>query len=124
MTRPVRDAPLHTLAGRTRLPARSQPYWRSIHAGLSVGWERTRRAPSGKWLARLQLPGNDIRKRVLGIADVSLIKPDGVSVLSYPQAVDAAQRWAAAEKAGRAARLSTIAGNTDPGTPHLGRCAE
>jgi integrase len=96
MTRPVNNQPIHTLSGRRRLPPKPSPYWRSVYLGLRVGWLRRPQDAAGRWFVRLALAGNDIRQTTLGAADDPPAKADGTAVLTYGQAVVAAQAWAAA----------------------------
>jgi integrase len=99
MTRPVNNQPIHTISSRRRLPPKLSPYWRSVYLGLRVGWLRRPQDTAGRWFARLALPGNDIRQTPLGGADDPPAKADGTEVLTYGQAVVAAQAWAAVVKA-------------------------
>ena len=94
MARTCADAAIHTLTGRRGLAVRAAPYWCAVRMGLRVGWRRKPGAAAGVWLARLALPRNRILEKVLGGADDPPIRADGASVLSYAQAVDAAQAWA------------------------------
>ena len=98
MTRPVSNQPIHTISGRRGLPPKASPHWRSIYPGLRVGWLKRTQDTGGRWVAKLALPGNDIRERVLNAADDPPAKADGVDVLTYGQAVIAAQTWAEAVK--------------------------
>ena len=66
MARQVRDARLETREARARLKARDEPYWRSIHEGLHLGYRK--RVRGGVWLARLYHNGR-YSKRGLGRAD-------------------------------------------------------
>ena len=95
MSRPSQNAPIHTLAGRRGLLPRTAPYWRSVHAGLSVGWLKRNNSAAGRWRARLALPGGDVRQAVLAFADDPPVKPDGERVLTFAQAISKAQAWAA-----------------------------
>ncbi len=99
MSRPVNNQPIDTLRGRRGLPPKTSEYWRSIYPGLRIGWLRRPQDIGGRWVAKLALPGNDIRKASLGAADDPPAKPDGAAVLNYGQAVTKAQAWAAAVKA-------------------------
>jgi integrase len=99
MTRPVNNMPIHTISGRRGLPPKPSPHWRAIYSGLRVGYLRRPQDTTGRWLARLALPNNDIRQSALGAADDPPTKADGTAVRSYGQAVVAAQAWAASVKA-------------------------
>lgn len=111
--RQTTDFPVHILSGRKALAARTAPYWRALRVGLRVGYLKQRPDAPGRWVARLALPGNDIRQRALGAADDPPAKADGVEFLSYAQAVDAAQTWASPE-AKRARRPAPGARATAP----------
>ena len=118
MTRPSQNAPLHTLAGRRGLPHKASPWWRSVYLGLRVGWLRSGNDTTGRWLARLALPDNDVRQVVLGHADDPPVKPDGVRVLTFAQAVTKAQAWATTVQANphatsRPARRASGGGSPD-----------
>jgi integrase len=80
MARTSTDWPITTPAQRSRLAARHEPYWRSIHPGLHLGYR------TGKWILRRTEDGHTVKKRI-GIAD-DATKADGQTVLSFKQAVD------------------------------------
>ena len=62
MSRPVVNKPIDTISGRRGLPPKASEYWRSIYPGLRVGWLRRPQDTTGRWIAKLALPGNiDIR---------------------------------------------------------------
>ena len=42
MPRTVRDAALETRSARSRLRTRGEPYWKSLDAGLALGYRRAR----------------------------------------------------------------------------------
>ncbi len=118
MTRPSQNAPLHTVAGRRGLPRKASPWWRGVYLGLRVGWHLPSNNTTGRWLARLALPNNDVRQVVLGHADDAPVKADGVRVLTYAQAVSKAQAWAATvtanpHAASRSARRASSSGSPD-----------
>src|SRR5262249_34345050 len=107
VSRPVNNQPIDTISGRRGLPAKASPHWRAVYQGLRVGWLRRPQDTGGRWIARLALPGNDIREPILGVADDPRAKADGAVVLTYSQAVIAAQDWAASVKANPDARIQT-----------------
>src|SRR5262249_26892202 len=100
MARTVRDANLETRAARARLKVRQEPYWRAIDRGAHLGYYRGARA--GSWIARLYREGR-YHKQDLGRAD-DVTDGDGLHVLDYFQALDAARAWFA-EQARAAAGL-------------------
>jgi integrase len=92
MARTVRDHRLETRAARLRLPIRSEPYWRQISEGCHLGYYRGARG--GKWVARFRPAGRagGYDKRTLGEAD-DYSDADGVRILDYRHAQDAARAW-------------------------------
>lgn len=99
MSRPADNHPINTISGRRGLPIRPNPWWRGAYPGLRIGWLRRLQDPTGRWIARLALPGNDIREKVLGAADDAPLRADGRDLLSFAQAAAAAQVWAEKVKA-------------------------
>lgn len=92
MARTVRDHRLETRAARSRLPMRAEPYWRGISEGSHLGYYRGSRG--GKWVARFRQTGGSkgYFKTSLGEAD-DCLDADGVRILSYKQAQEAARQW-------------------------------
>ena len=110
MARTVRDARLDTREARSRLKPRHEPYWRTIEQGLHLGYRKGKRG--GVWRVRLFTPAG-YRKRALGTAD-DVLNADGLNVLSFRQAQDAARAWF--EEQGRIA-----AGIIAPAAPYTVR---
>jgi hypothetical protein len=106
MARTCKNDAVHTLTGRRGLAPGAAPYWRAVRMGLRVGWRRRPHEAAGVWLARLALPGNKILQKALGGADDPPVRADGVRVLNYAQAVDAAQKWASRETQRHSAAVS------------------
>ena len=94
MARAPREYRLETYDARSRLKARTEPYWRQLHEGLFVGYRKGARG--GVWYARTYEGGKYI-KRKIGIAD-DYADADGVSILSYKQAAEKAMAGIAPEK--------------------------
>ena len=105
MARTLRDAKLDTRSGRLRLVARREPYWRSISDGLAIGYRRG--AKGGTWIARHYTPNAGRRFSALGATD-DVTDADGLHVLSFGQAQEAARSWFAA--LARRDRNETLAG--------------
>jgi len=89
MARTVQDTKIGTREARSRLPARRKPYWRSVQAGLAIGYRRPvgrsgRPAGAGAWIMRTWMDGA-YRERVIGTAD-DFADDDGTVVLSFAQA--------------------------------------
>src|SRR3954451_6129372 len=96
MTRTVRDSSLETRAARLRLSPRGKPFWRIIEPGLHVGYRR-RRHGGGTWTVRRFVGTGRYSEKSLGVAD-DLQNADGVTILTFSQAQDAAREWWKAEQ--------------------------
>lgn len=94
MARTVRDAKLDTRAARLRLGIRPEPYWRTIEKGLALGYRR--RANGGTWLTRRWAAARRYVERKIATAD-DLQDAEGVAVLDFGQAQQAARDWWRAE---------------------------
>ena len=90
MARTLHDAILHTRASRQRLRRRREPYWRSISGGLAVGYRKG--VKGGSWIARHYSAEHGRRYQSVGTAD-DVADADGVHVLSFAQAQEAARKW-------------------------------
>ncbi|MGD0635506.1 MAG: site-specific integrase [Beijerinckiaceae bacterium] len=90
MSRPTQETHLQTAAARARLPVRTEPYYRVISQGLTLGYRRGKRG--GTWLARIRLPDTaTYAESKLGRADDLNLLVDGTTTLTHDQAVRAAQ---------------------------------
>jgi integrase len=76
---------------RARLEPRRDPYWHLIAEGHHVGYRRLN-SPGGSWIARYYTSEHGRRFQSLGAAD-DTSEADGTHVLSFPQAIQAAQAW-------------------------------
>jgi integrase len=76
---------------RARLEARRDPYWHLIAEGQHVGYRRLN-STGGSWIARYYTREHGRRFQSLGTAD-DVAPADGTHVLSFPQAIQAAQAW-------------------------------
>src|SRR5262245_38902459 len=93
MARRVRDANLDTRAGRSKLTARKNPYWRTLDKGCHIGYRRIV-GKAGSWTLRVYVPGrtqNPYDLTVIGAAD-DLSDANGADVLSFYQAQDKARK--------------------------------
>jgi integrase len=90
MARTLQDAKLDTRAARLRLKKRREPYWRSFSEGLAVGYRKG--AKGGTWIARHYTTEHGRRFHSIGTAD-DVADSDGVHVLSFAQAEEAARKW-------------------------------
>lgn len=75
---------------RAKLSNRRDPYWHLIAEGQHIGYRRG--TQGGTWIARIYDPASGRRFRALGVAD-DTAEADGVNVLSFSQAQDAARQW-------------------------------
>jgi integrase len=75
---------------RIKLAARRDPYWHLIAQGQHVGYRRI--DLGGTWIARAYDPERGRRFHSLGSSD-DTAPADGTTVLSFQQAVEAAQTW-------------------------------
>ena len=90
MARTLYDAKLDTRASRHRLRKRREPFWRSISSGLAVGYRKG--ANGGTWIARHYSAERGRRYQSIGTAD-DIADADGVHVLKFAQAQEAARKW-------------------------------
>lgn len=109
MARTVRDTNLETRTARSRLSARKEPYWRSISQGAHIGYYKGDRG--GSWIARRRGGDGRYSKRKLGTAD-DVQDADGVNVLDFRQAQEAARDWFKSES------LKAAGINSDPAQPY------
>ena len=99
MARKVKDATLDTRESRLRLRPRGRPYWRSIGLGLHIGYRRLRDR-AGTWTVRHYLGDRNYALEAIGPADDGQQDADGVTVLSWWQAVEAARGHMVTKAAG------------------------
>jgi integrase len=90
MARTLKDARLDTRNARVRLRQRREPYWRSIAGGMAVGYRKG--AIGGTWIARHYSADQGRRYRSIGTAD-DIADADGVHVLAFSDAQEAARKW-------------------------------
>jgi len=83
MPRTVRDANLETRTARTRLKVSGKPYYRSIDAGLHLGYRKGKRG--GKWVTRCYIGNGEYKVQTIGLAD-DIQDGDGKAVLNFHQA--------------------------------------
>jgi hypothetical protein len=86
MSKTVRNATLESAAKRATLKPSGKPYWKSIDAGLHLGYRKgTTKGSSGKWVLRRYLGGEQYRVETIAIAD-DHSKADGADILDFFQA--------------------------------------
>ena len=90
MTRRLRDSALDSREGRRKLPSRGVPYFRAIGEATQIGYRKLGRGQAGTWLIRSRSAGRYHHER-LATAD-DLQDADGVSVLTFWQAVEAIRK--------------------------------
>jgi integrase len=101
MPRPVKDSKLDSRTARARLKPSAKPYYRGLDHGLHIGYRKGARA--GRWVARFYLGEQQYEVETIGTAD-DFAEADGVAVLDWRQAQDAARKRAA-ERAKAAAGI-------------------
>ena len=90
MPRIVSEARLYERSARSRLRPRHHPYWRSVARGRHLGYYKGRQSSS--WVARCLTRHKGYVTNALGCPDDSC-PSDGVTVLSWKQALDKALAW-------------------------------
>lgn len=90
MARFIDDNRLRSRSARLPLKIRSTPYWRVLEPGLALGYRRG--IKGGIWFARRYLDARSYERHRIGIAD-DRTDADGVTVLSYADAITAARSW-------------------------------
>lgn len=95
MTRQVRDAALETRNARRRLKIQGKPYWKAMEQGLHIGYRKL--SSGGTWVVRRLNELGRYRECGLGNSD-DFQDADGVNVLNFRHAQEAARKWAVTEK--------------------------
>ncbi len=92
MARTVQDARLAKREQRLRLEHRKKPYWLTLNEGEHLGYYRGARV--GKWVARFRRAGvgGNYQETTIAEAD-DTADADGVVILNFRQAQDAARQW-------------------------------
>lgn len=93
MPRTARDTRLDSRSARQKLKQRREPYWRTIHEGLALGYRKGARG--GFWIVRTYDRENGRRFHAIEGAPDDHADADGRSVLSFTQAQEAARKWSA-----------------------------
>ena len=107
MPRSVRDAKLDSRAAREKLRPRGKPYWRTLDHGLHLGYRRLRGAP-GRWTIRYYCGEQSYETETVATADDSSTA-NGVDVLSWQQAQEAARKRRDARKHEATGKTFTVA---------------
>src|SRR5262249_3511767 len=103
VARIVRNPRLNTRSARTKLPGRREPHWTVISEGCALAYRPG--ANAGTWIAKFRDDNGRRHYEAIGAADDAR-DPDGLSVLSFPQAQEKARSFfarKAREAAGDAA---------------------
>jgi len=90
MARRLLDRYLDSKEARRRLVPRAKPYFRAIERGLHLGYRRLATGAAGPWVARHYLGDRRYEEEAIGYAD-DLSDADGIAILNYWQAVEAAR---------------------------------
>jgi integrase len=90
MARRVKDVTLESREVRGKLKARGKPYWRGVERGVHLGYRRLK-GRAGTWCIRHYVGEQVYAIEGIATAD-DLSDADGVAILSYWQAVDAARK--------------------------------
>jgi integrase len=95
MARTIVDSNLKDRAARSRLVARGKPHYRLIEPGLHLGYRKPRgrkgkAAAAGCWVVRHYAGAQSYVTETIGVAD-DFSDADGVAVLDFRQAQDAAR---------------------------------
>jgi integrase len=112
MARTTKNPQMQNRTQRAKIAERPDPYWHLIAEGQHLGYRKTGKQ-QGTWIARFYNAETKKRKwEALGQADDS-VEANGVGVLSFSQAVEAAQAWtkraAIADNAGVSVGKYTVA---------------
>lgn len=91
MARSIRDSKLDSPTARTKLKVSGKPYYRSIDAGLHLGYRKG--VSGGRWVLRMYLGGERYEVETIAAAD-DVQTADGKEVLSFSQAQKAARKRA------------------------------
>lgn len=92
MARIVDNTDLRDRDVRVRLAIRKKPYWLALNEGAHLGYYRGRRVR--KWVARFRMPGKMSNYQESTIAEADdCAAADGVIILSFSQAREAARTW-------------------------------
>jgi len=90
MVRSTRHSKLETRSGRATLPRRRAPYFAKVAQGLQLGYYRG--STGGAWIARRYVGSGRYETDTVGLAD-DTVDADGVNVMTYFQAIEAARKW-------------------------------
>jgi integrase len=94
MPRLVRDAKLETRTARAKLPVRTKPVYRSIDAGLHLGYRKNQ--SGGKWILRRYAGNEQYKVSVIATADDHQ-DANGRDILSFSQAQEKCRKLAGGE---------------------------
>jgi|ERR1035437_1161803 integrase len=90
MPRTSRNPRIINRTVRAKLPIRRDPYWHLIAEGQHIGYRKG--VQGGTWIARIYDSAKGRRFHSLGFAD-DTAEADGIHVLCFPQAQEAARTW-------------------------------
>jgi len=90
MARTVKDKKLDTREQRLKLKVAGKPYYRAVERNVHLGYRRLK-GSAGTWCARYYKGNGIYEVEAIGVAD-DMSDPDGVAILSYWQAQEAARK--------------------------------
>ena len=94
---------LQSKTARRRLEPQSKPYWGQLTVGRFLGYRKRKGKGAGSWVARVKLVSQRrYAEQKLGIADDD-VENDGIHVLSFEEAAEAAHEWCRVQESGRVA---------------------
>lgn len=91
MAKAVKFAKLDSRAARDKLKVNPKPYYYKIDEGIHIGYRKSK--SGGKWVVRLYRGDQDYITETIATADDSS-DADGLAILSWKQACDAARKRA------------------------------
>jgi integrase len=106
MARSVTYARLNSRTSRATLKRGRQAHWETLSGTTHLGYQRQKKAASGRWILRRYLGGgNKYRITPLGIAD-DANDANGTNILSYDQAAAKARAMVGSASGGKIERLT------------------
>jgi integrase len=90
VAKPTKAVRLDTKSERAKLPVSGTPYYVTVGDNLHLGYRKGKKG--GVWVARRRVADRYVVETLAAADDAA--PADGSATLSYPQAQDAARRWA------------------------------
>jgi len=105
MARRIRNSALENRTGRLKLPVAKKPVFVRIGAGISLGYRRNQTA--GTWVLKVSDGRGGAKTSAVGTAD-DFTDSDGITVLTYWQALDLAKKKASSAADGIKPTVLTV----------------